>query len=335
MRFQKKDIRFVSRNSQIRDVLKRVDHVADTDATVLITGESGTGKDLIAQLLHQKSSRYNKPFIAINCGALSDTLLESELLGHSAGAFTGAISKKIGKFEAANGGTIFLDEMSEMSKLMQVKLLRVLQSGEFSPVGVAENRFCDVRIIAATNRDLFPLIEEGSFRNDLYYRLNIIQFKLAPLRARKEDLDVLVPHFLNKYGSVYDKVGLRMCADTLRVLMTYDFPGNVRELENIIQGAVINCRDGLITPDCIQLEGRGKKQRSLASAEISNNFHEAKASVIEEFERDFLVSVLQKCGGIVSRAAMVSGLSERNFYAKLRKYDIPNMALRTGQPTTN
>src|SRR5262249_8551447 len=201
----------------------------------------GTGKELIARALHENSSRRTAPFLPVNCGAIAETLQESELFGHARGAFTGATEAKVGKFGAADGGTVFLDEIAETSKSLQVKLLRILQHGEYSPVGLAENRSCDVRIVAATNRDLRPLVANGSFPKDLYYRLNTIRLDLPPLRERRGDIPLLIDHFLRQFRACYHKPNLEMSGAAVAALCRHDFPGNVRELENIMRRAAILC----------------------------------------------------------------------------------------------
>jgi hypothetical protein len=304
-----------------------VHQVADADARVLIVGETGTGKELIARALHEQSSRREAPLIAVNCGAITETLQESEFFGHEKGAFTGALARKIGKFQAAHGGTIFLDEISEMTKALQVKLLRILQSGQFAPVGMTTNQYCDVRVVAATNEDLIPRIAAGEFRKDLYYRLNIIRVELPPVRERKGDIPLLVEHFLGIFGTTYSKPVLEVDSEAAELLLQYDYPGNVWELENIIRRAVILCRDkrisrGHLPPEVLH-HNLGEDECQLLA------FHEAKSRVVEEFERAFLTVILRVCGGIVSRAAERSGLSERNFHAKLRKYQIVSQTFRT------
>lgn len=319
-------VHFITADRRVLEILEVVDQIANTDATVLIIGETGTGKELIAKMLHAKSSRSRRSLVTVNCGAIAETLQESELFGHAQGAFTGATSRKIGRFEAADGGTIFLDEISEMPKSLQVKVLRILQSGEYTPVGMTDSHVCNVRVVAATNLDPRPLIESGEFRKDLYYRLNIIRLELPPLRERRGDIPLLVQHFLQLYGAVYAKPKLEVTHDAIDLLARYDYPGNVRELENIVQRAVILCRDDRITV--------GDLPREISIADIqlepaaTTNFHETKNRVIEEFERTFLTSILSVCGGIVSRAAERSGLSERNFHAKMRKYGISSKACR-------
>jgi DNA-binding NtrC family response regulator len=308
----------------VLEVLDLARQVADTGATVLITGESGTGKEFIAHELHRHSSRRQAPFLALNCGSITETLQESELFGHVRGAFTGATEEKKGKFDAAAGGTLFLDEVAEMSRGLQVKLLRVLQYGEFSPVGSAESRHSDVRVVAATNRDLLHLTALGEFRSDLYYRLNIIRLHLPPLRERHGDITLLIDHFLRAFCTAYRKEGLQLGGDVADILRHYDYPGNVRELENILHRAVLLCRTGVISPADLAPEVRASRPAPTSPA----NFHEAKARVVEEFEQAYLTSMLAVAGGIVSRAARCAGLSERNFHEKIKKYKIHSKHFR-------
>ena len=261
-------VQFLGEDPIVRAVKELVAQVAGTDATVLIYGETGTGKELIARLLHQQSARRHTAFIALNCGAIADSLIESEMFGHSKGAFTGAVSARVGRFEAAHRGTIFLDEISEMSRSLQVALLRILQSGEYTPVGSVESRFCDVRVIGATNCELEPLIEQTKFRHDLYYRLNIIRIDLPPLRERQGDIPVLVNHFLNVYADAYGKPGLEIATEAREFLLGLDYPGNVRELENLIRRAVVLCSDRIITLEHLRPEPRAV-HRTAATTERS------------------------------------------------------------------
>jgi DNA-binding NtrC family response regulator len=311
---------FIGQDLRIRAVLDLVRRVADTDATVLILGESGTGKELIARALHENSSRRSAPFLPVNCGAIAETLQESELFGHARGAFTGATEAKVGKFGAADGGTVFLDEIAETSKSLQVKLLRILQHGEYSPVGLAENRSCDVRIVAATNRDLRPLVAADSFRKDLYYRLNIIRLDLLPLRERRGDIPLLIDHFLQQFRACYRKHNLEMSGAAVEALCRHDFPGNVRELENIMRRAAILCRGPAIAVGDLALDDADGQAEPAAAAR--GTFHEAKAQAVGHFELAYLTAILTACGGIVSRAARRAGLSERNFHEKLKKYGL-------------
>ncbi len=303
--------------------------VADTDATVLLTGESGTGKDLIARILHENSSRCISPFIALNGGAVPESLMESELFGHTKGSFTGAVTTQLGKFEAADGGTIFLDEISEMSTATQVKLLRVLQSGEYSRVGEPESRYCDVRVVAASNQDLQRLVVQGKFRADLYYRLNVIRLHLPPLRERPGDVPLLADYFLRLFAKTYHKPNINLSPAVNAVLSQHDYPGNIRELENILHRAVIFCRGSQILlrdlPPELTAQGMtlGRSRRK--------GFHEAKSDAVEEFERGYLTSTLRRCGGIVSRAADRAGLSERVFHEKLKRYGIKGKMFRASR----
>jgi DNA-binding NtrC family response regulator len=315
---------FISQDPRVLEVLDLVHKVADTAATVLITGESGTGKEFIARALHEESSRRRAPFLAVNCAAITQLLQDSEFFGHVRGAFTGANENKVGKFEAAEGGTLFLDEIADMDRSLQASLLRILQYGEYAPVGATTNRYCDVRVVAATNRDLQLLIQSGAFRHDLFYRLNIIRLNLPPLRQRRADIPLLIDHFVGKYGTRHDKPGLKMSAQLRDWLLSYDFPGNVRELENIIQRGVILARHGMLTGPSPDTEIKPQ----VSPAAYSVNFHEAKSRAMEEFEQNYLRSILIACGGIVCRAAEFSGLSERNLHKKLKKYGIHGQSFR-------
>jgi len=250
-RFQFENI--VGSSTKMREVYKVVERVANSNATVLIRGESGTGKELIARAIHYNSPRASKPFIAVSCAALPETLLESELFGHEKGAFTGAVGQKAGRFELANHGTLFLDEVPEISPAVQVKLLRALQEREFERVGGTKTIKVDVRVIAATNRNLEELVEMGQFRPDLYYRLQVIQIFIPPLRDRREDIPELVEHFIQKFNQANGKRVKAVSPETMELLMKYNWPGNVRELENAIERGVVLAEEGaeLITPDLL------------------------------------------------------------------------------------
>ena len=319
--------RWIGRDPKVLEILDIVEQVAATDAPVLITGESGTGKEVIAREIHVRSQRRTGTLVPVNCGAIPEALVESELFGHLPGAFTGAVARKRGKFEVADGGTIFLDEVGETSPALQVKLLRTLQTGEYSPLGMAETRRCDVRVIAATNSDLGRSLDEGSFRRDLFYRLSVIRLELPPLRERPGDIPLLVHHFVLSYASAYHKPEPRLEPEFEDLLARHDWPGNVRELENVVHRAVILCRDRSLGPHLLPPELRRSAARAEAAGEPAN-FHEAKQSAIEQFERDYLTGMLRDCGGIVSRAAGRSGLSERNFHEKLNRYGIDGQSFR-------
>ncbi|MCH5374922.1 MAG: sigma-54 dependent transcriptional regulator, partial [Planctomycetes bacterium] len=285
------------------------------------------GKEIIARTIHEKSQRQRASFIAVNCGAIPESLQESTLFGHVRGAYTGADSRAMGLFEVADGGTVLLDEISETSPAFQVKLLRVLQCGEFFPVGSGQMRSCDVRIVSATNCDLTELVAEGRFRQDLYYRLNIVRLYLPPLRERREDIPLLTAHFLEVLGSENAKPGLRISPEASEILLAYRYPGNVRELKNIVHRATILCRDGMITPADLPAEVTSETP-SEHEESPATSFHQAKAHAVECFEREYLTRSLREAGGIVSRAARNSGLSERNFHEKLKKYGIQGRCFR-------
>ena len=253
----------ITQNKDFKKILEMTRTVADTNSTVLIESESGTGKELLARYLHFHSSRNKAPFVAVNCAALPDTLLESELFGHKKGSFTGAINDYKGKFEQANTGTIFLDEVSEMDASLQSKLLRVIQEKQVVRLGDSKEINLDVRIIATTNRVLKECVKEGSFREDLYFRLNVIPLTIPPLRDRKDDLDILIEHFIEKYGKQNQKSSIELETDTKKILTHYHWKGNVRELENVIERAVILCDGKKITPENLLLFSENKKMQNL------------------------------------------------------------------------
>ena len=295
--------------------LKMISQIAEADATVLIYGESGTGKELVARALHFNSSRKDKPFVPINCSAFQENLIESELFGHVRGAFTGAVRDKIGWFQRANGGTIFLDEISEMAPALQAKLLRVLQSGEFSPVGSAKLLKSSVRIIAATNRDLPTLVQQGSFREDLYYRLNVIDIPLPPLRDRKSDIPLLIRHFVKTLGQ-----GQSLSQSAMNALLNYDYPGNIRELQNIIERAIILSQGGLIDvdhlPPLIVIKG------SSVSHPQDLTLTQAKRAAAQQAEQEYAVQCLRASRGHITNAAKRAGVDVSDFHKILKKHGI-------------
>ncbi len=300
-------------------VFEVIDNVAVTDATVLILGESGTGKELVARSIHDKSKRSKKRFVAVNCGALTETLLESELFGHERGAFTGADSKRKGLFEEASGGTLFLDEVGEMSLATQVKLLRALQEGQVRPVGANKDRAVDVRVIAATNRNLKREIEQKRFREDLYYRLNVINVELPPLRSRGDDVITLAHHMLAKHASRMGRKVRGFEPDAIELLQRHDWPGNVRELENALERAVIMTDGETIT--AASLPGNLRSSASPGSVEIgidSLSFAEARA----QFERHYLSRILDDCEGNVSQAAKKADMDRSNFRRLLQRHGV-------------
>jgi DNA-binding NtrC family response regulator len=295
----------------IYDVVRRA---ATTRATVLILGESGTGKELIAQALHQESPRRDKPFIRVHCAALSENLLESELFGHEKGSFTGAVARKEGRFELADGGTLFLDEIGDISAAVQVKLLRVLQQREFERVGGTQTIKVDVRIVAATHRDLSAEVKAGRFREDLFYRLNVVSLTLPPLRERKSDIPALVSHFLEKYSESYGKQVTGLAPGTLQALLAHDWPGNIRELENAIERGVVLAHGPELTTDDLPPVLRGPRPLGSAS---SNLIPGASMATIE---REAILRTLEMVQGSTSRAAEILGISVRKIQYRLKEY---------------
>lgn len=291
---------------KVIDVLKLV---APTDATVLIMGESGTGKELVARSIHLNSPRKNEPFLAVNCAALNENLIESELFGHEKGAFTGAESRKLGKFELANGGTLFLDEVGELPISTQAKLLRVLQEGTFERVGGTKTIKTDVRIIAATNRDLEKMVQEGKFREDLFYRLNVFPVKLPPLRERKNEIPLLLDFFIKKYSQKFQKIIKGYEDGFLEKLMRYGFSGNIRELENIVERSIILARGEKLTSDL------------LPPLKYSNGF-DSGVKNIKEHEIEAIKNALKETGGNKTKAAELLGISRKTLHNKLKEYNI-------------
>ena len=296
-------------------VLEMVETVAPTDSTVLVTGESGTGKEVIARYLHDLSPRADNSFLSINCGALPESLLESELFGHVKGSFTGAVKDRAGLFTAANRGTFFLDEIGETTAATQVKLLRVLQQREVIPVGGTESQPIDVRMIAATNRDLEDEIKRGSFRSDLFYRLNVIAIHLPPLRERRDDIPVLATKFLARDAAVRRTAQIRLSEDALDAMQAYDWPGNVRELENAMERAVILSRGDTIDVDALPERVTARKVEPLVAERAIVN------PTLDAIERAYIMWVLQSEGGNKSRAASTLGIDASTLYRKLARYD--------------
>jgi DNA-binding NtrC family response regulator len=304
----------IGKSEKIRQVFSLVDKVAATDSTILIFGESGTGKELIAREIHYKSSRVDGQFVSINCGALPETLLESELFGHVRGSFTGAVRDKEGLFAVAKGGTFFLDEVGETSPAIQVKLLRVLQEREIIPVGGVKPIKVDVRLIAATNSDLEQGVENGKFRADLFYRLNVIPVHIPPLRERKDDIPLLVEHFLNTYCEAGGKPMKTVTPGAFDILLRYDWPGNVRELENALERAVILQESNTITaedlPEKMRYAPGGKRGSIVAASNLT----------LEELEREYLLKILDETGWHKKRAAEILGINASTLYRKLQRY---------------
>jgi len=311
---------FIGKSPSMQRVFSLIRQVADTKSTVLVTGESGTGKELVARAIHFSSGRKDKPFVTINCGALPETLLESELFGYMKGSFTGATANKQGLFEAANGGTIFLDEISATTPALQIKLLRVLQEREFMRVGGTTDIKVDVRVIAASNRDLLTEVGKGAFREDLYYRLNVIPVHLPSLRERKEDIAILVDHFLNKFTTA-GKEPKKISADALKLLMSYRWPGNVRELENTIERLVILASGTTIGPEHVPDSLKTSSPcPELVPADIPDEGLDLEA-LLGSAEKALLQKALDKTGGVKTEAAKLLGLTFRSFRHRLQKYE--------------
>jgi DNA-binding NtrC family response regulator len=303
--------RFVGLTPAVRELLRMVQRVAETDSTVLIRGESGSGKELVARAVHRQSKRAQQPFVVVDCASLHENLLQSELFGHEKGAYTGAIRLKHGLFEVADRGTIFLDEIAEVTPPLQVKLLRVLETGTFRRVGGTVDIKVDVRIIAATNRSLETMMKAGEFREDLYYRLNVFSVQIPPLRERKEDIPPLVEHFIRN-SSIVPKRAITVSTEAMAVLQKYTWPGNVRELENVIERALILCDGGVVEPEHLPLGVR--LTPSFDPGGDENDLLE-----LEEVERRYIRRVLEMCKGHRHRAAAILGISERNLYRKLKE----------------
>ncbi len=301
---------FVGSSRQLREILALIKKIAPADSPVFIQGESGTGKELVANIICHRSRRSNMPFIALNCATLSENLIESELFGHEKGAFTSAFQTKHGIVEVADKGTLFLDEIAEMPLGLQAKLLRFLDSGEFRRVGSNKTLTVDVRVIAASNKDMMHLVRSGSFREDLYYRLNVINIVLPPLRERREDIPELAAFFLKKYCGKLSKSISGFSADALQTLVAYDWPGNVRELENVIERATILCDDPIME----------RRDLSIAStpAPLGKNSHAS----LDEMEKDYILRVLAEANGNQSKASQILGIDRKTLYLKLKKYEI-------------
>ena len=306
----------VGESSKMKEVFRLISQVAPTKSTVLVSGESGTGKELIARSVHHRSPREDQPFVVVNCAALSENLLESELFGHLKGAFTGAHRDRRGRFTLADGGSIFLDEIGAMSPGLQAKILRVLQEKEFEPVGGTRSIQVDVRIIAATNQDLKMAVEEGSFREDLYYRLNVVPIHLPPLRERKEDIPLLAYHFLRRYSQELTKGVSEISPEALELMLEYNWPGNIRELENAIERAMVLSKGNTLSVETLPLVS-SSQEAEVGDENIS--YQEAKKAVLESFERRFFTRILKEAGGNVSQAARQAQIDRKNLYQKMKE----------------
>ena len=318
---------FIGDSNPIQKVFELIERVADTDSTVLITGESGTGKELIAKAIHYNSYRRDKPLVVINCGAIPEELLESELFGHEKGAFTGAHKMRVGRFEMANGGTIFLDEIGDMSPNLQVKLLRVLQEQRFERVGGTRTLEIDVRIIAATNKNLINAVNKNRFRQDLYYRLNVIPIKVPPLRMRKSDIPLLVEFFVSKFNKQKQKHIVGFTQQAMNCLMEYSWPGNVRELENLVERLVILASDNKIDLDDVpdSIKGKGDKVESI-EVKIPKDgivFEHA----VEEYEKKLILQALSETNWVKTKAAKLLNINRTTLIEKMKKKNLHNSAM--------
>jgi Nif-specific regulatory protein len=308
----------VGESAAMRKVYQLVARVAPTDSTVLVRGESGTGKELAAQALHQNSTRRERPFVAINCAALTETLLESELFGHERGAFTGALAQKKGKLEVADGGTLFLDEVGEMAPVLQAKLLRVLQERTFERVGGTRTIRVDVRVVAATNRDLEEAVRQGTFRQDLYYRLNVVSFEMPSLRERREDIPLLATHFAAKYGAKFKRKVTGVSAGARECLVNYDWPGNVRELENAIERAVVLGSTASLLPEDLPETVLEAEPAAGSTAPSVTKYHEA----VREAKRQLITRALEHSGGSITEAARALGVHPNYLHRLMRNLNL-------------
>jgi nitrogen regulation protein NR(I) len=323
--------RIIGQSALMRGVYDVIEKVADTPSTVLITGESGTGKELIARALHQNSSRKNKPFVSVNCAAIPPDLLESELFGYEKGAFTGAVTSKPGRFELADGGTLFLDEIAEIPVSMQVKLLRALQEQQFERVGGIKTITVDIRLVAATNRDLKARIAEGGFREDLYYRLNVVHVHLPPLRDRPSDIPLLVEHFVGKFNAKLHRAVTGFEDQAMKRLLCYGWPGNIRELENVVERCVIFAEDGSVGVQHLPAEIRDSEAESatglMAGIEATpgqTGLKEAIREVTLKLEREFIGRALDQTGGNVTHTARLLKISRKSLQNKMKELGLRN-----------
>lgn len=332
----------VGRSHEFRQVIRKVARLASSDATVLITGETGTGKELVAHAIHLQSSRGRAPFIPVNCGALPDNLIENELFGHARGAYTGAEQAGTGLLAEAEGGTLFLDELNSLSLSAQAKVLRLLQNREYRVLGSTRLLTANVRILAATNVDLTRAISRGDFRADLFHRLHVLSLEMPPLRERPTDIPLLLSHFAAAFGALYDKEGAFFSSSAIRFLVDYDWPGNVRELRSVVERAVLmapglelNEADTGLGTRAHEVEARHGAKEDMAQAAAGEEFEvfrQAKERTVRQFERGYLFRVMSAVDGNVSQAARLAGMQRRDFQRLLRKHDIrrtrPRVSLR-------
>ncbi len=313
------DFEIVGESEAMREVFKMVDKVAPTDSSVYIYGESGTGKELVARAIHESSSRKDGPFIRVNCSALAETLLESELFGHEKGAFTGAHKRRLGRFELADGGTIFLDEIGDVSPTIQLKLLRVLQERSFERVGGEETVEVDVRVITATNKDIKEQVEEGEFREDLFYRLHIIPITLPALRERRSDIDLLVAHFIDKLAGRTRSEVEGVAPSALEALRSYEWPGNVRELENVMEHALVFAEGDKVRIDDLPAAITGRKSGQMLEIPQGDR---SLPDILEDLEKQLILRAFDKAEGVKTETARLLGIKTSALYYKLEKYDI-------------
>lgn len=314
----------IGKSAAMQEIFRLINVVAESDATVLIRGESGTGKELVAREIHYKSPRANMPLVTVNCAAIPEELLESELFGHVKGAFTGATSTRIGKFEYANGGTIFLDEIGDMSPRLQAKILRIIEEREFEPVGSVKTVKVDVRILAATNKDLEQALQRGEFREDLYYRLNVVPIRLPPLRERVEDIPYLIRHFISIYNKKAGGAVEGFTPQAIEILQKYHWPGNVRELENLVEQMIIIHQKGMIDVDDLPLQYRPKEESikgfDLEALQLGHTIN--LNQVMSTIESNLIKRALKRAGGVKSKAAELLGIKRTTLIQKMRKYNI-------------
>ncbi|NQT50484.1 sigma-54-dependent Fis family transcriptional regulator, partial [bacterium] len=320
----------VGESEPMRDVFRLVNKVMSTDVTVLIRGESGTGKELVAEAIHRRSPRHDQPFVKLNCVAIPESLLESELFGHEEGSFTGATARRQGKFEQANHGTIFLDEIGDMSLATQAKILRVLQEREFDRVGGSESVKVDVRVIAATNKDLVKAVEDGTFREDLYFRLNVFSIGLPPLRSRQGDLARLIDHFVARSARKLAKPLDGFSPDAMNLLLAHSWPGNVRELENVVERAAVLADRPVMDVDCLPAQlltfaGTTPEEPTIAPGQSLDD-------ALTDIERQLIRSALRHTGGVQTRAAKLLGITERSLWHRVKKLDIDVDEIKDAKP---
>lgn len=312
----------IGKSHKMQYVYDLILQVANTDATVLITGDTGTGKELIAHAIHHNSGRKDSPFVVINCSALPESLLETELFGHEEGAFTGATKQRTGKFEHAHKGTVFFDEMGNLPLSMQTKLLRLLQEKSFERIGGNQTIKVDVRVIAATNRDLNKLSQEGGFREDLYYRLNVIPVKLPPLNERREDIPLLVTHFVEKYNKAFKKDIKSISQNALNIMMSYYWPGNVRELENVIERAVIMAKSRIINEVDLLISNQKQRMEGLEEMFDGRIMDNSLEEFLAHCEETYITKLLKRHKGRIYSSAKISGIDAKTLYRKIKKYNL-------------